>query len=167
MEIKRGLIKAGEVLKKYRYAAIVIVAGIFLMLLPIGEASASEETAPNQREVSDSMEERLCAILSQIRGAGRVQVMLTIAQGEETVYQFDQDLTTDEGGSSSQKDTVTVTDKDRGQSGLITQVNPPRYQGALIVCQGADDPAVRLAISEAVSGLTGLGTDKIAMAKMK
>lgn len=167
MEIKRGLIKAGEVLKKYRYAAIVIVAGIFLMLLPIGEASASEETAPNQREVSDSMEERLCAILSQIRGAGRVQVMLTIAQGEETVYQFDQDLTTDEGGSSSQKDTVTVTDKDRGQSGLITQVNPPRYQGALIVCQGADDPAVRLAISEAVSGLTGLGTDKIAIAKMK
>lgn len=167
MEIKRGLIKAGEVLKKYRYAAIVIVAGIFLMLLPIGEASASEETAPNQREVSDSMEERLCAILCQIRGAGRVQVMLTIAQGEETVYQFDQDLTTDEGGSSSQKDTVTVTDKDRGQSGLITQVNPPRYQGALIVCQGADDPAVRLAISEAVSGLTGLGTDKIAIAKMK
>ena len=167
MEIKRGLIKAGEVLKKYRYAAIVIVVGIFLMLLPIGEASASEETAPNQREVSDSMEERLCAILSQIRGAGRVQVMLTIAQGEETVYQFDQDLTTDEGGSSSQKDTVTVTDKDRGQSGLITQVNPPRYQGALIVCQGADDPAVRLAISEAVSGLTGLGTDKIAIAKMK
>lgn len=167
MEIKRGLIKAGEVLKKYRYAAIVIVAGIFLMLLPIGEASASEETAPNQREVSDSMEERLCAILSQISGAGRVQVMLTIAQGEETVYQFDQDLTTDEGGSSSQKDTVTVTDKDRGQSGLITQVNPPRYQGALIVCQGADDPAVRLAISEAVSGLTGLGTDKIAIAKMK
>ena len=167
MEIKRSLIKAGEVLKKYRYAAIVVVAGIFLMLLPIGEASASEETAPNQREVSDSMEERLCAILSQIRGAGRVQVMLTIAQGEETVYQFDQDLTTDEGGSSSQKDTVTVTDKDRGQSGLITQVNPPRYQGALIVCQGADDPAVRLAISEAVSGLTGLGTDKIAIAKMK
>ena len=167
MEIKRGLIKIGEVLKKYRYAAIVIVAGIFLMLLPIGEASASEETAPNQREVSDSMEERLCSILSQIRGAGRVQVMLTIAQGEETVYQFDQDLTTDEGGSSSQKDTVTVTDKDRGQSGLITQVNPPRYQGALIVCQGADDPAVRLAISEAVSGLTGLGTDKIAIAKMK
>ena len=167
MEIKRGLIKAGEVLKKYRYAAIVIVAGIFLMLLPIGESSASEETAPNQREVSDSMEERLCAILSQIRGAGRVQVMLTIAQGEEPVYQFDQDLTTDEGGSSSQKDTVTVTDKDRGQSGLITQVNPPRYQGALIVCQGADDPAVRLAISEAVSGLTGLGTDKIAIAKMK
>ena len=167
MEIKRGLIKIGEVLKKYRYAAIVIVAGIFLMLLPIGEASASEETAPNQREVSDSMEERLCAILSQIRGAGRVQVMLTIAQGEETIYQFDQDLTTDEGGSSSQKDTVTVTDKDRGQSGLITQVNPPRYQGALIVCQGADDPSVRLAISEAVSGLTGLGTDKIAIAKMK
>ena len=113
------------------------------------------------------MEDRLNDILGQIRGAGRVKVMLTVASGEETIYQFDQNHSTDESGSSIQKDTVTVTDKDRGQSGLITQINPPKYLGALIVCQGADDATVRLAISEAVSSLTGLGMDKITIVKMK
>ncbi len=167
MDAKRSLIKIGEVLKKYRYACIVVVVGILLMLLPIGSKSTPVEENKEQTKETLSIEERLGEILGQIRGAGRVQVMLTVASGEETIYQSDQNVSTDGNGSTSQKDTVTVTDKDRGQGGLITQVNPPRYQGALIVCQGADDAAVRLAIAEAVSGLTGLGTDKITIAKMK
>ena len=167
MDPKRSLEKIGQLLKKYRYACIVVVAGIFLMLLPVGSGTEKAEAPILQTGTSPSMEERLCDILQQIRGAGRVRVMLTVANGEETIYQFDQNLSTDGSGTSTQKDTVTVTDKDRGQSGLITQVNPPKYQGALIVCQGADDAAVRLAISEAVSGLTGLGTDKITIVRMK
>jgi len=137
------------------------------MLLPVRSGTAKPEEPELQTVTSPSMEERLCDILQQIRGAGLVRVMLTVANGEETIYQFDQNLSIDGSSSSTQKDTVTVTDKDRGQSGLITQVNPPKYQGALVVCQGAENAAVRLAISEAVSSLTGLGTDKITIVRMK
>jgi len=35
------------------------------------------------------------------------------------------------------------------------------YQGAVVVCQGADSSAVRLAVTEAVAALTGLSTEKI------
>lgn len=167
MDAKRSLIRIGEVLKKYKYACIVVVVGILLMLLPVGEQTTKTQQTEEQEKETVSVEERLGDILSQIKGAGKVRVMLTVASGEETVYQSDQNLTSDGNGSTSQKDTVTVTDKDRGQSGLVTQVNPPKYQGALIVCQGADDASVRLAIVEAVSSLTGLGTDKITIAKMK
>jgi len=167
LDTKRSLIKIGDVLKKYKYACIVLLAGILLMLLPVGgKTTQPQEKIPQEKEAV-SIEDRLVDILGQIRGAGRVRVMLTVASGEETIYQSDQNQTTDGNGSTSQKDTVTVTDKDRGQSGLIMQVNPPKYQGALVVCQGADDAAVRLAIAEAVSGLTGLGMDKITIAKMK
>ena len=145
----------------------MVVVGILLMLLPVGEQTTKTQQTEEQEKETVSVEERLGDILSQIKGAGKVRVMLTVASGEETVYQSDQNLTSDGNGSTSQKDTVTVTDKDRGQSGLVTQVNPPKYQGALIVCQGADDASVRLAIVEAVSSLTGLGTDKITIAKMK
>ena len=167
MDAKRSLIKIGDVLKRYRYACIVVLAGVLLMLLPMGVNTSKPQDHIQYEEEALSIEERLVDILGQIRGAGRVRVMLTVASGEETIYQSDQNQTTDGDGSTSQKDTVTVTDKDRGQSGLVIQVNPPRYQGALIVCQGADDAAVRLAIAEAVSGLTGLGMDKITIAKMK
>ena len=41
----------------------------------------------------------------------------------------------------------------------------PAYQGAVVVCQGGDKAAVRLAITEAVAALTGLSSDKISVVK--
>ena len=40
------------------------------------------------------------------------------------------------------------------------------FTGAVVVCRGADDPAVRLRIVEAVSAFTGLGTNRIVVQKM-
>ena len=39
--------------------------------------------------------------------------------------------------------------------------------GAVVVCQGADQPAVRLDVTNAVAAYTGLGSDKISVIKMK
>ena len=39
--------------------------------------------------------------------------------------------------------------------------------GAIIVCQGGDSPTVRLNIVEAVSNVTGIGSDRITVLKMK
>lgn len=160
--------KVLDFLKKYRYVALVLAIGLVLMMIP-GKKDTNEEVpqtaAPEEKEPSVS--EQLASLLSQIDGAGRVQVMLTIAAGEETVYQTDQDISTGNETGSTSWDTVTVTDAQRNQSGLIRQVNPPSYLGAIVVCQGADSPAVRLAIVEAVSKVTGLGTDRISVLKMK
>ena len=43
----------------------------------------------------------------------------------------------------------------------------PSYRGALVVAAGGDDPAVRLSLIQAVSALTGLGSDKISICKGK
>jgi stage III sporulation protein AG len=64
-------------------------------------------------------------------------------------------------------ETVIITDAQRAQQGLVKQVNPPVYLGAVVVCQGADRASVRLAIVEAVANATGLGADKISVLKMK
>ena len=160
MDITRKLGKYTEKLKKYRYVCIVVLIGVLLMMLPTGGSQTEEKVTEMQTTQERSMETRLTEILTQIRGAGKVSVMLTVAAGEETVFQEDQ-------GSTGQKDTVTVTDKDRNQSGLVVQILPPRYLGAVVVCQGAEDPTVRLAIAEAVSSLTGLGMDKISIVRMK
>ena len=39
--------------------------------------------------------------------------------------------------------------------------------GAVVVCQGADDPQVRLDVTTAIAAYTGLGSDKITVMKMK
>lgn len=163
MNLIRG--KTSEFLKKYRYVILVVILGIVLMSIP-GKKEKQSETVPDASAVSwtDPTEE-LTRILSQIQGAGKVKVLLTLSAGEKTVYQTDTD-----GGSASggvRHETVIVTDGDRAQHGLIQQIQYPQYRGAVVVCQGADQPAVKLAITEAVSNATGLGTDKISVLKMK
>ena len=145
-------------IKKYKYVALVLVLGILLMTFPTGKQNTQAGTnASNQQvRIETLVSTQMEALLSKVSGAGKVSVMLTVAAGEETIYQTNDD-----------KDTVTITDADRNQNGLIRQVNPPSYLGAVIVCQGADDPSVRLAIVNAVSKVTGLGTDRIAVLKMK
>lgn len=158
--------RLAEFVKRYRYAVIVVLVGVILMCLPTGKGSVSNEPQmPTQPAVTDqiSLEDSLAAILSQIKGAGKVEVLLTEARGSETVYQSDSST----GEGSTRLDTVTVTDNDRAQDGLVRQVNPPVYLGAIVVCQGADSPSVRLAIVEAVSSVTGLGSDHITVLKMK
>lgn len=154
--------------KKYKYIILVLIIGLILMMIPNMETSKAE-TVVISHESSNilSVEEQLAQILSHVKGAGKVQVMLRISIGEETFYQTDDNYSNSDNGSTEKRDTVTVTDADRNQTGLVRQVNPPVYAGAIIVCQGADSPTVRYAIIEAVSKFTGLGSDKISILKMK
>lgn len=158
----------GAFIKKYKYIILVLIIGLILMMIPSIE-TPKDETVVISHESSNilSVEEQLAQILSHVKGAGKVQVMLRISIGEETFYQTDDNYSSSDGGSTEKRDTVTVTDADRNQTGLIRQVNPPVYAGAIIVCQGADSPTVRYAIIEAVSKFTGLGSDKISILKMK
>ena len=155
-----------ENFKKYRYVLLVIFAGILLMTLPTQE---QEENAvqPIPAETQPTLQDSLASILSQISGAGKVEVLLTQAVGETTIYQTDEDIATGENTSDIRRETVLVTNADREEMGLVKQINPPTYQGAIVLCQGADNAAIRLSIVEAVMSVTGLTSDRITVLKMK
>lgn len=168
MEIKSYLNKVSDFLKKYKYAALVLVIGLILMAIPTTQMTQNvEPTTTEQSAVKITEEEKMSKILSQIKGAGSVQVMLTVSTGEEILYQTDDDESSADTTYAKNSDTVIITDTDRNQNGLIRQVNPPVYLGAVVVCQGADNPAVKLLIVDAVSKLTGLGANRISVLKMK
>ena len=137
------------------------------MLIPSQNPDTPKDSVMQATEVGLPLEEQLANILAKVSGAGEVKVMLSLAAGEETLYQTDVDQQTQTDSTSSKRNTVTVTDSQRNESGLVRQVLPPAYMGAIIVCEGADAPSVRLAIIEAVSDVTGLGADKISVLKMK
>ena len=150
---------------KYRYVLLVILLGLCLMMIPSGDRKKSAETSLSTvpQESVQTLSQELEKILSHVQGAGKVQVMLTVAKGEEIIYQTDGN--TAENGD--RHDTVVITDENRTQSGLVQQSIPPTYRGAIVVCQGADSPAVCLAIKEAVSKVTGLDISQISVLKMK
>lgn len=152
--------------QRYKYVLLVVLAGIFLMLLPGGEREV-KTIGPAEPEMEQKLDERLEQILSQIHGVGTVRVLLTVARGEETLYIYDEDGSSSPDSGSSRREAVLVTGQDRAQSGLISQVLAPVYQGAVVVCQGGDQPGIRLQVVEAVCDATGLSADKVTVLKMK
>lgn len=172
MELKNQFQKFVWNLKKYRYAVIVLLIGLGLMMIP--RVNSSSETSNNNslnqtdkymKEIS--LEDKLSSLLSMVEGAGDVKVVLTISAGEEIIYQENGTFTNSENSENRQSNTVTITDSGRNQTGLIKQINPAVYQGAIVICNGADIPSVRWNIVDAVSRLTGLGADRISVLKMK
>ncbi len=169
MDLKGWNKKIMPKLEKYKFAALIVVVGIVLMLIP-GKENKTEmkgEISQSSVPVTSSVQEELSQLLSCIQGAGKVKIMLKEQVGEERVYQVNEDKTVSESGTSQKIQVVTVADSERNETGLITKIIPPTYMGAVVLCQGGDDPGVKLAVAEAVSKITGLGMDRIVVLKMK
>lgn len=165
MTIKKAI---PDLINKYKFVILILLIGIVLIRIPGENNDVTDESgimpAP---DTILSLEQQLEELLSHIKGAGEVRIVLTTAVGEEILYQSDHDESVNGDDSTIRIDTITVKDSDDNETGLIKQINPPVYLGAVVVCQGADSPAVRLAITEAISRATGLGADKISVLKMK
>ena len=160
--------KIMEGLKKYRYPILILLIGFVLMSIPMNlQQSGKNEQSETTVETKKNLEAKLSEALSRMQGAGRVEVILTLEAGEEVVYQTNNDTSSSTASTQTENNTVTLTDSNRNQSGLIRQIIPEKYQGAVILCQGADDPIIRLAIVDAVSKATGLGANKISVLKLK
>lgn len=168
MDINNLKYKAKILFHKYKYAVLVVMIGICLMLIPSKSSGkdVTEQRVSDMKE-ADTVQQELESILSGVQGVGKVKVMLKESQGSETVFETNQTSSHSENSSELKTEIITITDSDRNENGLIKQINPPRYQGAIIICQGANDPKVRLAVTDAVSKITGLGADRIAVLIMK
>ena len=113
----------------------------------------------------EDTERRMAEILSRIEGAGKLQVMLTLKSGSQLELAEDTDRTIESDEQRTKSETVTINRGSGQQDVVITQQRYPVYQGAVVVCQGADRASVRLAVTEAVAALTGLSSDKISVVK--
>lgn len=159
-----------QTLGKYKHAAVVVLIGLGLMLLPTGGGGNKEPSEPIAQEQPiciPDLEARLEEILESISGAGDVKVLLTERSGQEIIYQTDDQSDQADASSRQTNTTVIVENADNTNTGLIRRTDSPVYQGAVVVCQGGDNPQVRLAIVEAVQCATGLGTNQISVVKMK
>lgn len=168
MDINKLSEKLKLLFKKYKFVLLILGIGMLLMWLPgLSESSRSKEVPVQTVAENLDISEKLEDMLRDMEGVGDVRVMLTVKSGAETKYQTDIDKDLSEKSDGTKEETIIITDSERNELGLIKQIISPIYQGAIVICQGADSPVVRLMITEAVSKLTGLGADQIAILKME
>ena len=167
-ERPRWLTKPLSVLGRYKYVLLVAALGAVLLLWPTAAEKAGEELPAAEQTEAVSLretEEAMERILAKIQGVGQVDVMLTLQSGSELVLAEDTTLRysgSAQAPSDYQRSAETVT----SPSGVVvTQERCPQYRGALVVCDGGGNDAVRLQVVSAVSSLTGLGADRVTVVK--
>ena len=158
-----------EKLKKNKYVLAVIVLGLVLILWPGEKKERAAVEKSEQPEFSVAEEEaKIAEALSGIEGAGKVNVVLTLKTGSEQVLAKNEDKSVS--GTENEEikiSPVIVSKGSANQEPVTLKYIYPEYQGALVVAEGADNAEVRLQLTKAVSGLTGLGASKITVTKMK
>ncbi|MBD5169974.1 MAG: stage III sporulation protein AG [Oscillibacter sp.] len=154
-------------LNKYKYVLLVAALGALLLLWPTEKKAAeTTEDAPAAAGLDlEKTEKAMEEILGKIGGVGKVDVMLTLQSGGELVLAQDSSLRYS--GNVQSPDSYERSSQPVTDSGgvVVTQEVYPQYRGALVVCEGGGNDAVRLQVISAVSALTGLGSDRIAVVK--
>lgn len=168
-EGKRKLTTPLAVLGKYKYVLLVAALGALLLLWPMerkdGGAATADAAPANAGTDLAQTEKAMEDILGKIDGVGRVEVMLTLHSGGERILAQDSSLRYS--GSAQAPDSYERSSQPVTDAGgvVVTQEKYPQYRGALVVCEGGGNDAVRFQVISAVSALTGLGSDRIAVVK--
>ena len=147
--------------KKYRAALIVLLAGVLLLVSGGREETsdaAQTQTGADSFSLSD-FETQLCCRLSAIDGAGRVELMLSLEQTGEAVYAVN---TRETGGaaSSRESDVAVISSSGYGETPVTVKNVLPTFRGAIVLCDGAENAAVRLAVTQAVETVVLLSHKK-------
>lgn len=142
---------------KKSWAFLLLAVGVLLLLLP-----GRKEPKPSAEQPAFSLteeEKRMAAALSRISGAGAVTVVLSLDTSLEQEYarNVDSDRDTASAGSREEQRSQVV---EIGDAALTVKYAYPRYRGALVIAEGGGS-ALRLTLTQAVSALTGLSSDRI------
>ena len=165
-QLSNGLQHAKAVLERFRLPLLILALGALLLLLPsggTGKAAQDAQPPAQQTQPLEDMRQALSQLLFSMEGVGRVELLLTTTGSDEVVYQTD----VRRSGETSEETTVFSANQSAQKTPVVTKTKKASYAGAVVVCDGADSAVVRLRIVQAVSALTGLGSDKISVIKMK
>ena len=129
------------------FAAAAVVAAAVLAFAPGEKEEKSAETSAPAESGYFEIENRLEKILSGVKGAGEVEVMIVFKDdGRENIamnreYQRD-------GERVKSGETAVLTS---GKNAVIVKKNLPEVQGVIVTAQGAGDEKIKENLKNAVA----------------
>jgi len=187
-----GLESAGNLLrqffaKDFKLKIIVLLGILGMALILLSQFADNDSAGQSQpqalggaefanREYIAQLEERLQNLISQIDGVGRNKVMVTLETGTEYVYAQEHRRNTDTthsgngeipvGGrtqeSVEQRFILVDTEFGRREALVLTRI-PPRVQGVVIVCEGANNPLVEQKLISVVTTALGISSNRVSV----
>lgn len=134
----------------------------------------------NQSNTSstNTLEQRLEEILSNISGAGNVKVFINYSESSETVAMYNENSKTSITEETDTSGGIRKVEETDSQKEIVYQENgsdkipivqktiEPKIEGAIITAKGASNINIKTNIIQAVEAATGLATHKIQVFEM-
>lgn len=148
----------GEKIKSNRKAqlglAILVVAMVLVCYFAFFTPSSNEyddsggsiTSSSTADSYARSLENKLEDILSNVKGAGSVKVLVTLGSGYEYVYATEQTVKQSANGATTTTTEVVMVD---GQPVVVKEIFPT-IQGVLVSASGASDVSVKLNLVTAI-----------------
>lgn len=168
-------IRENKISKKHIIILCIGAAAILLLLSGSFSDTDDSETSSSQNFVSSAdyikkSEKNLENLLSEIDGAGKVQVMLTVESCYENVYarSYDSKAENSQNGAQSEltEDYVIVKKGSNNEECLVVKVYEPTVKGVAVIAEGADSIKVKTAITDTVCALFDISTAQVSVEKM-
>lgn len=163
---RKGLWKKLSLPAVWGLLLLVALGGVLLATweAPAVQTVAQEEDLDVENFRADAVK-KLEELLQSVEGVGKVQVMVTVETTPIKVYaedtQSSYEKTQTEATGNNQSQTVFSQEDGKEKSPILLYHRMPRIGGVAVVCQGAKDPQVCLKITQLVSGLFGIGANRV------
>ncbi len=128
----------------------LLIAGLILVAVIVFSLSEKQvvKKAEEKPETAEShIEERLEEILSKVKGAGKVEVMVVFKDNGRENIAMNVKKSQDGEGEFQSEETAVMGSDDKA---VVIQKNIPEVQGVIVTAQGADNPQVREDLKRAV-----------------
>ncbi len=160
-EKKRSVLEWIKNKKVLEYGFIVfLMIAVFLFVLSTFSDS-SDKAAVAEDSVGryvERLESKLSSVLSAVENAGKVDVVISVESGMETVYAYETVIK----GETTTQTPVLVG----GKPVVVKEVYPP-ITGVLIVAQGANSVSVMRKLQQATISLLNVDIQQIEILTMK
>ena len=148
---------------KGRTSLAVAVGVLAMLLLLLSEflpgGNTQKAAASTAQTATVSQYQTQLELISQLQGAGRTTVMVTLTTGEETIYAVD----TQTGDLQQQETHVLLQDG----SALAETTYLPQVCGVAVLCEGGGDVRIAARITELLHSLLDLPTNRICVEQRK
>ncbi len=137
---------------EYLLPAILIVAIIAVGFMTFGKKT----TVVGAEEYVEKLERKMASSLSKISGAGEVTVMISVDEGVGTIIAEDVKITEENGKTTKSSSPVLV-----GGKPIVLGEKYPEIKGVVVVCKGAGNIRVKMAVLDAVTTMFGIPANKV------
>lgn len=160
--------------KNMRTLYIILIIGVIILFFSGSFTKKSEKTKSIEQtsiyDTAGETERRLEQILGEIRGVGKVKVMITYESSGETVYAADttnESLSSDmgEGSLGKSQNQVKQSSKLVTASGepVIRKEQLPEVMGVIVVCEGGDNTKTKADITNALKAVLNIAEHRISV----